>query len=303
MGTVLHNFEELKVLAAGSSNKRTVAVAGAADRHILETAIMAQSMGIARPLLIGNKEEIVALLDELEADSRDFQIEQPGDGVTDSELAVAMIHSKDAHLLMKGMMETSDFLRPIVNRSTGLGTGRVMSHVALQSIPGYHKLVVNTDAAMCVHPDLNQKKDILLNAVGALHNLGYECPNVACLCCKESLDKKIQETVDARELQNMCERGELGSCHVTGPISYDIAISREIAELKHFDSPYCGDYDILLQPDIHAGNILGKCLEVTCKASMAGIVVGAQVPVILTSRGAESSEKLNSVAFAAAVAR
>ncbi|MCU6760850.1 Phosphate acetyltransferase [uncultured Roseburia sp.] len=298
----LHNFTELTNLASNASRQRTVAIVSAADRHILETALKAAKKQIARPLLIGSKSKISALLNELQADPKDFQIEEPSAHMTDAELAVQLIHSKDADLLMKGMLETSDFLRPVVNRQTGLGTGRIMSHIALQSIPGYHKLVINTDAAMCAHPDLNQKKEILLNAVHALHKLGYTSPNVACLCCKESVDAKIIETVHARTLQEMCEKNELGSCHVAGPISYDIAISKEIARLKHFDSPYCGDFDVLLQPNIHAGNILGKCLEVTCRASMAGIVVGAKAPVILTSRGAKADEKLNSIAFASAVA-
>lgn len=298
----LHNFEELKQLAAKNRSMRTVAIVSAADTHILETAVQAQKLGIARPLLIGDRKKIQSLLTEIGADASAYQIEEPSGDTSASELAVQLIHSKNADLLMKGMMETSDFLRPVVNRQKGLGTGRVMSHVALQSIPGYHKLVINTDAAMCPSPDLKQKTDILLNAVEALHALGYDEPKVACLCCKETYDPKMPETVDARALQEMCERGELGKCRVVGPISYDLAVSREIAELKHFDCPYAGDFDVLLEPNIHAGNILGKCLEVTCKASMAGIVVGAKAPIILTSRGAAVEEKLNSVAFAAAVA-
>ena len=298
----LHNFEELQKKANDGGKQKVMAIASAAETHILETAVQAFRQNIARPVLVGNKEEIQRLLEEL-GESRDlFQIEQPKDGMTASELAVQLINSKDADLLMKGMMETSDFLRPVVNRDHGLGTGRVMSHVALQSIPGYHKLIINTDAAMCPAPDLKQKKEILMNAVEALRALGYEDPKVACLCCKETYDKKMQETVDARALQEMCAAGEFGKCHVVGPISYDIAISKEIAELKKFPSPYCGDFDVFLEPNIHAGNILGKCLEVTCRASMAGIVSGAKVPIILTSRGAAVEEKLNSVAFAAAIA-
>lgn len=298
----LHNFEELQKKASNSGKQKVMAIASAADVHILETAIQAYRQNIARPVLVGEKQEIERLLQEMGEEKDLFQIEEPKDGMTTSQLAVQLIHSKEADLLMKGMMETSDFLRPVVNREHGLGTGRVMSHVALQSIPGYHKLVVNTDAAMCPAPDLNQKKEILLNAVEALHALGYKEPKVACLCCKETYDKKMQETVDARALQEMCEAGELGNCHVVGPISYDIAISKEIAELKKFPSPYCGDFDVFLEPNIHAGNILGKCLEVTCKASMAGLVSGAKVPIILTSRGAAVEEKLNSIAFAAAIA-
>ena len=297
----LHNFGELKILAQNNQKPKTVAFVSAADIHILETAILTRKSGIATPVLIGNKAEILSLLDELHEDAGLYQIYDAATPVEAGQLAVALVHEKKVNMLMKGMMETSDFLRPVVNRENGIGTGRIMSHVALQSIPGYSKLVINTDAAMCAHPDLNQKKEILLNAVDTLHKLGYELPKVACLCCKETPDKKIPETTEARTLQEMCENGELGNCYVCGPISYDIALSKEIATLKKFDSPHCGDFDVLLHPNIHAGNILGKCLEVTCKASMAGIVVGAQVPIVLTSRGAEVSEKLNSIAFAAAI--
>ena len=230
-----------------------------------------------------------------------FRIEEPAEGQTTGQRAVELVHSGDCDLLMKGMMETSDFLRPIVNREHGLGIGRTMSHIGLQSIPGYPKLVVNTDAAMCPYPDLDQKKDILLNAVDVLHRLGYEEPKVACLCCKETVDQKMPETLDGRELQKMSERGELGNCKVVGPISYDLAVSKELAKLKNFDCPYSGDFDVFLEPNIHAGNILGKCLEVTGKASMAGVVMGAKAPIILTSRGAAVEEKLNSIALAAAI--
>lgn len=297
----LHNFNELTIQAQNNRRPKTVAFVSAADQHIIKTAVMTRKNGIAQPVLIGNKAQILVLLDMLHEDSSLYPIYDADTPIAAGQLAVTLVRENKVNMLMKGMMETSDFLRPIVNRETGIGTGRIMSHVALQSIPGYHKLVVNTDAAMCANPDLKQKKEILLNAVETLHRLGYEFPKVACLCCKETPDKKIQETMDARELQEMCERGELGSCYVCGPISYDIALSKEIAALKHFQSPHCGDFDVLLQPNIHAGNILGKCLEVTCKASMAGIVVGAQVPIILTSRGAEASEKINSIAFAAAI--
>lgn len=168
----------------------------------------------------------------------------------------------------------------------------------LQSIPGYHKLVINTDSAMCAHPDLNQKKEFLLNAVDTLHMLGYDIPKVACLCCKETPDNYKNNR--CKSTARMSESDELGDCYECEPISYDIAISKEIAHLKHFSSPHCGNFDILLQPNNHAGNILGKCLEVTCKASMPGLAVGAQVPILLTSRGAEVEEKINSIAFAAA---
>ena len=297
----LHNFDELTELARHKAHSSNIAIVCADDSHIVETAILVRKRGIANPVLIGDMPKIVQLLEHFSENASDYRIEHAAKPMDASALAVQLVHEGEVNLIMKGMMESRDFLKPIVNRENGLGTGRVMSHIGLQSIPNYHKLVINTDAAMCAFPDLAQKKDILSNAIDVLHKLGYELPKAACLCCKETLDPKMIETTDARALQEMAEKGEFGQCAVIGPISYDIAISKEIAELKHFDSPVCGDVDILLEPNIHAGNILGKCLEVSCKQSMAGIVVGAQVPIVLTSRGAQIEEKINSIALAAAV--
>lgn len=296
----LHNFEQLVDRARHSKKERVMAVAEAGELHVIEAVVHAYRAGIVRPILIGNRQTISQCLEQAGESPDDYQMEAPLHGQTSAELAVALIRSGHAGVLMKGMMETSDLLRPVVNREHGLGTGRIMSHIGIQQISGYPKLLGNTDAAMIPSPDLAKKKDILCNAVELFHHLGYSSPKVACLCCKETVDTKMVETTDARALQDMCERGELGNCEVVGPVSYDIAVSREIAELKGFFNPCCGQFDILLQPNIHAGNILGKCLEVTCHATMAGVVLGAKVPVVLTSRGASAEEKFHSIALAAA---
>ena len=298
----LHNFEHLVDRAKASSKLQTMAVAQAGEPHIIEAAVQAYKAGITRPILVGDRNIIAQCLEQMGENPGNYQIEMPTSGQNAAELAVELVHSGEAGFLMKGLMETSDLLRPVVNREHGLGAGRIMSHVGIQQIPGYPKLLGNTDAAMVPYPDLAKKKDILLNAVDLFHRLGYSSPKVACLCCKESVDVKMPETIDARSLQEMCERGELGACQVVGPISYDIAVSQEIAEFKRFSNPCCGNFDILLQPNIHAGNILGKCLEVTCRATMAGVVLGARVPIVLTSRGANSEEKFHSIALAAAIA-
>ena len=300
---VLSTLKQIVEMAAQNENMKTVAVASADDMHVVESVVQARKLKIAKPILIGNKAIIKECLTALGECPEDYHIEEPKNGVTSGELAVSFIKNKEADFLMKGNMETSALLKPVVNREHGIGAGKVMSHIGIQQIEGYPKLIANTDAAMVPYPDLEKKKEILLNAVDVFHHFGYLAPKVACLCCKEAPDEKMPETMDARKLQEMCENGELGSCHVVGPISYDIAMSKEIAAYKNFKSAYCGDFDILLEPNIHAGNILGKCLEVTCRASMAGIVVGAQVPIVLTSRGASAEEKLNSIALAAVTAK
>ncbi|MGN0968960.1 MAG: phosphate acyltransferase [Oscillospiraceae bacterium] len=299
----LHTFAQLHAQLAERRDKQVLAVAGAADEHVLEPVIAARRQGLIEAILVGEKDKIRSGLSALGCGADQFEIVEPGVDETDAQAAVRIVRAGGANVLMKGMMETSDFLRPVVNRDHGLGTGGIMSHFGMHELKGYHKMITVTDAAMCTFPNLEKKKGILANVIAAYRALGYERPKAACLCCKETVDPKLVDTQDAAELHDMSARGEFGSAFVSGPISYDIAMSRELARLKKYpDLEYCEDFDILLVPNIHAGNILGKCLCITCHAAMGGIVMGAKVPIVLTSRGATPEEKLNSIALAGAVA-
>jgi len=201
---------------------------------------------------------------------------------------------------MKGRMQTADLLRQVVNKETGLQVGKIMSHVGLFQVPNYHKVVVLTDGGMLLQPDLEQKVKIINNAVDVLHALGYEDPKVAVMCGAEVLNKKAQESVDAAALKEMNVNGEITGCTVEGPISYDIALSKEIAEFKKFDSPVAGEADAMIMPCMAAGNMLGKSWTVSSNGMMAGIIVGAKVPIVLTSRGSSAEEKFYSIVLAAA---
>lgn len=298
----LRSFTQIRERLAAKEEKQVIVVAGAADRHVLEAVVSAHSQGLAEVILVGDKKKVRAELEKLEYASCNFELSEPAQGKSDAEMAVDIVRSGSADVLMKGMMETSDFLRPVVNREHGLGTGSVMSHFGMHELDGYHKMISVTDAAMCTFPDLERKKGILENVISAHWSIGYERPKVACLCCKETVDPKLTDTQDAEALHQMSLAGEFGNAYVSGPISYDIAMSREIAQLKKYpDEKYCGAFDILLVPNIHAGNILGKCLCLTCHAAMGGIVMGAKVPIVLTSRGATAEEKLNSIALAGVI--
>lgn len=286
----------------GLTAKRVVAVAAAADEHVIESTLEAKNNGIAIPILVGDAAKIRGIITNMGLNPSDFEIQNTLEGMTDAETAVEVIKSGDANFLMKGMLETSDLLRPVVKKENNLRTGRTMSHLSFNKFDAYHKIIVNTDGGMCTYPTLDQKKEIIINAVETFHAMGYELPKIACLACKETVDPKMVETTDARALREMCERGELGRCFVEGPVSYDIAMSKEIAATKKFDCPHCEDFDIVLQPNIHAGNIMGKCWTVSCRAVMAGIVVGCRVPIVLTSRGSSAEEKYLSLALAALVA-
>ena len=291
------NFEEMVEAAKKNQKRRVVAVAGAADEAVIESTLKAKKEGVAEPILVGDGEKIKEALVNLGENVEDFRI-------VDCEFenigqrAVELVQDGEADFLMKGMIDTKDILKPVVSKENRLRTGRVMSHLALNEVPGYHKLLGNTDGGMLVYPDLEQKKAIIENATEVLHNLGYEDPKFAVLCAVEKLTPQMTECVDADALQKMNESGEIAGCKVVGPISYDVAMDKHIADHKGFDCEYCGDFDVLVMPNMAAGNIFGKTLTVTVKAKMAGIIIGAKCPIVLTSRGSSAEEKYLSIVLA-----
>ncbi len=282
--------------------KRVMAVASAADAHVLEAVVQAHQKGIAQAILLGDAGRISEILRALSSDPADYWICPAADPQEAGKKAVELVRDGEANFLMKGMMETRDLLKPVVNKENKLHTGRVMSHVAFNQLPNYPKLLINTDGGMVISPTLEEKKGILENAVEALHALGYALPKVAVLAGVEKVNPKMPETVDAAALQQMNQNGEITGCIVKGPLSYDIAISGQVAQEKHFDCPEAGDFDVLLQPCLAAGNILGKCWSYTAGSIMAGVIMGAKVPIILTSRSAPALEKFYAIAIASLVA-
>lgn len=281
--------------------RSVAAVAAAANRGVIEATLKAREEGVVEPVFIGDGAKIREILHEMDLNPTNFNIAEPPAGMNEAETAVALIKDGSANFLMKGMIETTDLMREVVKKENGLRTGRAMTHLAFFKFDSYHKLFCLTDTGIIPHPDLNKKIDIVSNAVDVFHKLGVESPKIACFCCKEEVDPKMQETVDARELQDMSRRGEFGECEVVGPISLDIAFSKDIAKAKGFDNPNCGNFDIGLVTDIHGGNSLGKSFIVNSGAVNCGIVVGAKMPIVLSSRGASAMEKYLALAMAAAV--
>ena len=241
-------------------------------------------------------------LREIGEDAEAFEIYEEADFDKAAALGVQLIREGKGDFLMKGKLETSQILRAVVNEEHGLGMGGVMSHVAVNDVPNYHKFLLTTDGGMNVAPNFNMKLGILVNAVNTLRALGYEAPKVAVLANAEKVDPKIPESVEAGKLKDMYTGGEIKNCIVEGPVALDIALVKERAEVKHFESPVAGDADIILSPNIFTSNTLGKSLVEMAGAKMAGLIVGAKVPIILTSRGSSSEEKYNSIVLAAAVA-
>ncbi|MCD8216973.1 MAG: bifunctional enoyl-CoA hydratase/phosphate acetyltransferase [Clostridiales bacterium] len=298
---VLKNFDVLVDKVKSFPEPKRVVVAAAGDAHTLEAIKEAVDEGIVTLVLVGDKAKIVEIAAEIGLSVAEDDIYDAPDAVEAAQKAVALIHEGKGDFIMKGKLETAQILKPVVNKETGLGTGRVMSHFVLDEIPNYHKLIVTTDGGMMTYPTLEQKKDIIINTVETLKALGYENPKVACVAAVEKVNPKMPETVEADALKQMNLNGEIKDCIVEGPISLDIALSKEIADLKGFDSPVAGDADVILVPNIQVGNILGKSITVIAGGNMAGFIVGAQVPIVLTSRGSSAKEKYLSLVLAAAV--
>ena len=300
---VYNSFEELIKKVKGYPERKRLAVAVAEDNHTLEAVINAREEGIISPILVGNKEKIKEVLEEM---GEEVPLEDIYDAENDEEactLAVSLVREGKADFLMKGKVDTKVILKAVVNKETGLGLGRTMSHFTMFQVPTYHKILIAVDGGMVTYPTLEQKKDIITNTVNTLLDMGYTCPKVGVLACVEKVNPKMPETVEADELRQKNDRGEIENCIVEGPISYDCAIDKEIADFKGYESRIAGDVDVIVAPNIHAGNIMGKMLICTCKAKMAGFVVGAKCPVVLTSRGSSPEEKYLSIVVSAAAVK
>ena len=296
---VLKNFDEMVEKVRGLSTKKTVALVAAEDRHSLEAVLNAEREGIVRPLLVGDEEKIRGLLKDLNV-TKEYEIFNEPDSNKAAYKAVELVRENKADFLMKGKIETAGILKAVVDKEKGLGQGRLMSHFAIIELPTYHKLLVITDGGMVMYPDLDQKKEIINNAVDTLLKLGYERPKLGVLAAIEKVNPKMPETVDAGKLKDMYLEGQIENCILEGPISYDLGIHEEAAKIKAYESEVAGDADALIVPDITTGNGVAKALVYSAKGKMAGIIVGAKVPIILTSRGSSAEEKFLSLALAAA---
>lgn len=299
---VYQNFGELIEQVRRYPVMKRMAVAAAGDEHTLEAVLNARRERVASPVLVGDKARILHILAKLCETVPAADIYSANEPDAAAELAVSLVRDGKADFLMKGYLDTGVLLKAVVNKENGLGKGGVMSHFTMFDIPGYHKILVPVDGGMVTYPTLEQKKAIIENTVGTLRAMGYECPKVGVLACVEKINPKMPETVEAAELARMNREGEIKDCIVEGPISYDCAVDKEIARLKGYQSRIAGDVDVLVAPNIHAGNIMGKMLACTCHAKMAGFIVGAACPIVLTSRGSSAEEKFLSIVVSAAAA-
>ena len=293
-------FEE--VLSKVKQGKmRTVAVAVAQDEPVLEAVKAAKEQGIANAILVGDERAIKEIAKQINMDLEGFEIVHEEDSVKAALKAVELVSTGKADMVMKGLIDTANFLRAVLNKEIGLRTGKLMSHVAVFEIPKYDRLIFMTDAAFNMYPDIKAKIDIINNAVFVAKAIGVDIPKVAPICAVEVVNPDMPATVDASILSKMNDRGQIKDCIVDGPFALDIALSMEAAKHKKVGGQVAGQADIMLLPNIEAANVMYKTLTYTTESKNGGLLVGTSAPVIVTSRADSFETKLNSIALAALV--
>ena len=296
------SFDDL-LAKVSQCSKKTVAVACAQDDAVLEAVKAAKERGIADAILVGNEAEIKTIARTLKMHINEYKIINVEDPVEAARTAVKLVHDGEADMYMKGLIDTKTFLKSVLDKEVGLRTDKTLSHVCVFEIKGVDRLLFLSDVAFVPSPDLATKANIIKNTVEIAHACGVECPKVAPIAAVEVVNPKMPCTVEADELTKMNENGEITGCIVDGPLSLDLAIEPQAAFHKGTtDRKIVGDADVLLFPDIHAGNITYKCLVHTAECKNGNILTGTSAPVILTSRSDEFEVKVNSIALAAIVA-
>ncbi|MCX7903932.1 MAG: phosphate butyryltransferase [Caloramator sp.] len=298
---MIKTFDQVLERVKSFPTKR-IAVAVAQDEPVLEAVFEAKKMGIADAILVGDREKILECEKILGIPEDMFDIIDEKDNAKACLLAVELVSSKKAHMLMKGLVDTATFLRAVLDKERGLRTGKVLSHVAVFEVPALNRMLLLTDAAMNIAPDLKAKKEIIENAVVVAKAIGMEMPKVAVVAAVEVVNPDMQPTIDAAVLSKMNDRGQIKGCIIDGPLAIDNALSEEAAKHKGIKSPVAGHADIILVPNIETGNAMYKTLTYTSNAKNGGILSGAAAPVILTSRADSNESKLYSIALASLVA-
>jgi len=294
---MLENYNNLKKkLMTGP--KRMVAIAAAADAEVIEAVFLMRKEGFADAILVGDAKKIRSLAGTAGLDPESLRIENEQDDAAAAVRSAKLVRDKEADVLMKGLVNTSDFLRGVLDKETGIRGEGILSHFAAFETPGQPRLIIQTDGGMNLYPTLEEKVKILNNAIEALHKLGVGRPKIAALSANEAVNPKMVSSTDADALMKMNASGEIPGCIIEGPIALDVALSAEAAKHKKIESRIAGETDLYLVPNIDAGNIMGKTLVCLARAKMAGVVLGAKAPIVLVSRSDNAESKLNSLALA-----
>lgn len=274
-------------------NKKVV-ITGCEKFSEIDAAIKGKEEGLFYPILVGNPEKIKDKV-------KDIEIIPSYSHEESVRISCELLRDGKGDVLMKGSVQTSIFLKGVLNKEYGLFDKGILSHIALLDIQTYHKILMITDGGMCIRPDLSTKKEILKNAINFAKDIGIEKPKVGILSAVEVINPDMPETMDAAALSKMAERGDFGDCIVEGPIAMDIILSKEATEMKGVKIDISGDVDIILVPDIVSGNGIAKSLIYLANAKAAGIIIGTKKPVVMLSRSDTMETKLNSILLGLAI--
>lgn len=290
----MKKFDEL-LTNFSSDQKIRIGVVCANDEVTIQSVFNEKVRDYLEPVLIGDEEKMIPILAENGFSARLVS------AVTEEDCAaigVEMVKKKEIDFLMKGHIQTRTFLKAVVDREKGIAISDLLSHVALNEIPAYHKLLLTTDGGMVTAPSKEDKKILIKHGIEVMNKIGIEKPKVGLLAAAEKVNPKIASSVEAEEIMQELQAEAPDSCWIDGPISLDLSLSKAVAKIKHYESPVAGDADIVVGPDITTMNVLGKSLTILAGAKMAGLIMGASVPIVMVSRGSTEEEKAYSILVA-----
>ncbi|MDO4554308.1 MAG: phosphate acyltransferase [Lachnospiraceae bacterium] len=276
-------------------------IAGAEVENLLQGAFEAEKKGFIIPVLVGNEERIRAMLDQFGLTDRQYEICAVDDDENVVQYAIDVIQSGSADILMRGNTPTRDFLMPILHKGNKLLEKEVATMISLMKFPNYDKLLALSDVAVLVQPSVEKRKLVIKNMVDFLNLLGVEQPNIAVLSLVEKPSFHMRDTVEAQSLVRDHNNEPIANCNLVGPITWDLIVSKEAARLKNFDCPYCGEFDGICVPDVMAGNILMKALQMSAQVNSCGIIMGTKIPIAINSRSNSVEQAFLSLATCAAM--
>ena len=296
----LKNFDQIVERAKQSFRKQRVVIAGADSENILLGAFEAQDAGFATPVLVGEAEKIEPMLERLGLKDKAYRLvaTQPGEDVV--QAAVDIVRRGEGDVLMRGNTQTRDVLMALLDKKNELRTDKRLVQIDLVSMPEYPKLIAIGDVTVTIEPNLQQKKQIIRSMAETLEAVGYDKPNIALLSMVEEVNYHMKDTMEAQQLVRSHADTPIANCNLVGPIAYDLIVSKEAARLKNYNNPLCGEFDGIVVPSLLAGNLIVKCWQMHAHAKTCGVVIGAKVPVALTSRSDDKEVAFLSLAFCAA---
>lgn len=295
------NFDFIVDKAKQTKKPIRVVIAGADCENILRGAFEAQQAGFAELILAGNEKRITDMLKKLGLVSKAYTLKPVDDSQNVVQFAIDLIRAGEADVLMRGNTQTRDFLLPILDKGNDLLTDKLLTQVTMVKFADYDRVLAVSDVTVLVHPDQSQRKKVIQNMAGLLTTLGYDKPRIALLALTEQPAFHMPDTIEAQNIVRDHNEKPLANCELVGPISYDLIVSKEAARLKGYDCPLCGEFDGIVVPDLLSGNLLIKSLQMNGHASSCGVIVGAKIPIAITSRSDTKEQSFLSLAACAAM--